>query len=250
MPRPKKTHREYRFEIDAYTPETIPMSRLAQYLGDLAKIMGEDASVHFVRVDKGSTVPVVQVDWEAEPKVRERIRAVKFDEGPAEPRRAYRELNRRLIEDNARGTLIDPGKSKVLRFPGRAGATQPEFGPFNQAGSLIGVPIKVGGENDPVTVHLDDGKAKHILSATRAIAKEIAEFLFTGVVRIDGIGRWYRNRMGEWELHGFNAKSVTPIADGDVIHDVEKLRAIPADWKGREDPIGELLSMRSGQKVQ
>lgn len=249
MPRLKKP-REYRFQIDAFSPATIPMSRLAQYLGDLAKIMGEDASVHFVRVEGGSTVPIVAVEWEAEPKVRERIRAVKFNEGSAEARRAYRELNRRLIEDNAGGTLIDPGKSKVLRFPGRAGATQPEFGPFSQVGSVIGVPIKVGGENDPVTVHIEDGKTKHIVWATRDIAKDIAQYLFTGVVRVEGVGRWFRNRMGEWELHAFNAKSVTPIADGDILHDVEKLRAIPAEWKDREDPIGELLSMRSGQKVQ
>ena len=50
MPKPRKAL-EYRFEIDAFTPDTIPMARLAQYLGDIARMMGQEASVHFARVD-------------------------------------------------------------------------------------------------------------------------------------------------------------------------------------------------------
>jgi hypothetical protein len=35
MPKSRK-HREYRFEIDAFSPMSIPMSRLAEYISDLA----------------------------------------------------------------------------------------------------------------------------------------------------------------------------------------------------------------------
>ena len=63
MPRKPRKVCEYRFEIDAYTPETIPLSRLSQYLGDLARIMGESANVHLVRIEKGSTAPIIRVDW-------------------------------------------------------------------------------------------------------------------------------------------------------------------------------------------
>src|SRR5215469_3602556 len=111
---PRKTNsREFRFQIDAYSPDTIPLARLSQYLGDLARMMGETANVHLARIDKGSTVPVIRVDWEAEPKVRERIRAVKFNEGPLEAQRAFREINKKLVEDNANGVLIDPGRTKI-----------------------------------------------------------------------------------------------------------------------------------------
>lgn len=103
---------EYRFQIDAYTPETIPLARLSQYLNDLARMMGESANVHLARIEKGSTVPVIRVDREAEPKVRERLRAVKFNEGPLEARKAYKEINRKLIQDNANAVLIDPDKRK------------------------------------------------------------------------------------------------------------------------------------------
>ena|ERR1700679_857976 len=247
--KPKKT-REYRFEIDSFTPDTIPLSRLAQYLSDLARMMGENANVHLVRVDKGSTVPVIKVDWEAEPKVRERLRAVKFNEGPLEAIRAYKEINRKLVEDNANGVLIDPGKTKVIRFPGRDGANQPEFGPITQAGVFQGIPIRVGGERDPVPVHLEDGETTHIVLAPRRIAKQIAPYLFASVIRIDGKGRWLRNKMGEWVMLHFVASGFEVLPEGDLRSNVAALRAIPAAWKDSDDPLADLIALRTGERPQ
>jgi hypothetical protein len=240
--------REYRFEIDAFSPETIPLSRLAQYLGDLARIMGENAGVHLARVEKGSTVPILRVDWEAEPKVRDRIRAVKFGEGPLEARRAYREINRRLVEDNANGVLIDPAKSKVIRFQGRDAANQPEFGPIRQSSVFQGIPIKVGGERDPVPLHLEDGEITHIVSASRRIAKRIADYLFVSVVRVEGKGRWLRDRMGEWEMLDFYVNDFEVLKEGDIRSNVSSLRKIPAAWKRADDPLAQLTAIRSGER--
>ena len=33
-----KEQHEYRFVIDAFSPETLPMSRLAEYMGELARL--------------------------------------------------------------------------------------------------------------------------------------------------------------------------------------------------------------------
>jgi hypothetical protein len=250
MPRKPRREREYRFEIDAYTPETIPLARLSQYLSDLARMMGESANVHLTRVDKGSTVPVVRVDWEAEPKVRARLRAVKFNEGPLEAQRAYREINKRLVEDNANGVLFDPNKSKIIRFPGRDGANQPEFGPIRQHSAIQGIPIRIGGEQSDVPIHLEDGDLKHIVTAPRRIAKQIGPYLFTSVVRIEGNGRWVRNKMGEWELLELYAQSFEVLSEGDLRSDVSRLRAIPAEWKDMDDPIGEIMALRSGERPQ
>lgn len=250
MPRKPRKPCDYRFEIDAFTPDTIPLARLSQYLGDLARMMGQESSVHFVRVDKGSTIPVIRVDWEALPKVRQRLQSVRFNEGPAEARRAYKEINRKLIEDNANGVLIEPGAKKVIRFPGRDGANQPEFGPISQTGAFQGIPIKVGGESDPVPVHLEDGDAKHIVLAPRRIAKQIAPHLFTSTVRIEGKGRWLRNRMGEWEMLNFTATGFEVLPEGDVRSSVMALRAIPAAWKDDDDPLAVLMAMRTGTRPQ
>jgi hypothetical protein len=248
MPRRAHKPREYRFEIDAFTPDTIPLARLSQYLGDLARMMGQESSVHFVKVESGSTVPVIRVDWEADPKVQERLRAVKFNEGPAEARRAYRELNKRLVEDNANGVLVDSDKKKIIQFPGRDGANQPEFGPISQPGVFVGTPIRIGGENDPVPVHLEDGTEKHIVYAPRRIAKQIAPYLFSSVVRIEGNGRWQRNKMGEWELLSFYATSFQALPNSDLRSGVQALRAIPAAWKRSDDPIADLLTVRTGER--
>lgn len=77
-----RKHREYRFEIDAFSPTTIPMSRLAEYISDLAKMFGNNNSVHLLKIEQGSTVPVIMVEWEAEPKVRDRFKAIKSHEHP------------------------------------------------------------------------------------------------------------------------------------------------------------------------
>jgi hypothetical protein len=249
MARPRKP-REYRFEIDAYTPDTIPLSRLSQYLGDLARMMGESANVHLARVDKGSTVPVIRVDWEAEPKVRERLRAVRFNDGPKEALNAYREINRKLVQDNANGVLVDPSKTKIVRFPGRDGANQPEWGPIRQHAAFQGIPIRVGGENDPVPIHLEDGETKHILLAPRRVAKEAGKHLFTSVVRIEGKGRFMRDRTGEWIMIDFYAQNIEILGEGSIRSDLERLRSIPGKWKELDDPISELTALRSGERPQ
>jgi hypothetical protein len=249
MPRTRKP-REYRFEIDAFTPDTIPLARLSQYLADLAKMMGQESSVHLLRIAKGSTVPIITVDWEAEPKVRERLNAVKVNEGPAEARRAYKEINKRLIEDNANGVLFDPSSTKVIRFPGRDGANQPQFGPITQPGVFQGILIKLGGENDPVPVHLEDGDDKHIVWAPRRIAKELAPHLFTSTIRVEGNGRWQRNRTGDWEMLGFQVTRFDVLPEGDLRKSVEALRAVPGAWKNSADPLADLMALRTGERPQ
>ena len=63
-----ESEHEFQFRINAYTPTTMPLGRLVEYLGELAKILGEDHSIHLVEVDEGSTVLVHKIDAEAVPK--------------------------------------------------------------------------------------------------------------------------------------------------------------------------------------
>jgi hypothetical protein len=226
------------------------MSRLAEYLRDLATMLGQEKSVHFVKVEPGSTVPVVRVEWEAEPKVRERVRLVKNREAPDEAMKAAKDIDNRLAQDNARGVLIDPAGAKIIKFPGRDNLTKLVYGPINQPGTFQGVPIKVGGENDPVPLHLEDGKNKYIVLVKRSLAKEIAQYLFSALIRVDGVGRWIRHGDGEWEMLSFHAQTYRLIHDGDIRSDVDHLRKINADWKNLDDPLAELDDIRNGTKPQ
>ncbi|HZL00812.1 MAG TPA: hypothetical protein VFC47_13045 [Caulobacteraceae bacterium] len=53
---------EYTLWIDVFTLDTLPMSRLAQYLGALADLIGFKETTHFVRVEAGSARVVTRVE--------------------------------------------------------------------------------------------------------------------------------------------------------------------------------------------
>src|SRR5687767_1362084 len=98
---------EYKFKIDAFTKDSIPMWRLAEYLASLSTLMGEKDHVHFVRIEDGSAVPVAEVEWESLPKVQRRVNDAKNNDGPEEARRAIEVINRKLTEDNGSAELLD-----------------------------------------------------------------------------------------------------------------------------------------------
>jgi hypothetical protein len=252
MPRTKKprrassTVREYRFKIDAYSPETMPLNRLAEYLDDLAKLFGESQSVHLIKIEEGSTVPVLKVEREAEPKVRERLRLVRTNDAPAEAMRAAKDIDERLRRDNAKAVIIDPVDSKLIEFRGRDLNRFVEYGPFTQADTLDGTPIMIGGEEDPVPVHLEGRKRGeiYICRASRSTAKELAPYLFSTYIRAEGMARWIRRRNGEWEMRRFTIKSFTPLKERTLRETIDELRAVPAKWKEMDDPYAELARIR------
>jgi len=233
--------------MDAYKPSTIPLIRLTAYLHDLAVLIGNYESVHLTRVASGSTEPRLLVAREADIKVRERIQAVKAQDAPDDAMRANRLINERLREDGAKGAF-GPETKNLIIFPGRELNKLLEYGPFTQPGTLEGTPIKIGGEQDWVPVHLEDkmGQVRWCL-AKRSLAKEVARYLFTSMVRVEGSGRWTRRRDGEWDMVSFRAKAFQRLDSTVSLRDsIEQLRAIPAKWKELDDPLNELQRIRQG----
>lgn len=251
MARKRQPH-EYRFKINAYDPETMPLSQLTKYLADLAEILGEQSSVHLVRIDKSSTCPVIYIDPEAEPKVQNRITEVEREEAPPTVMDAVVRLNHRLRMDNADGAIVGPTGDNLLVFPGRQQESL-EYGPVNRPGTLDGVPILVGGTRDEVSVHLEDrGGKRYPCSASRSKAKEITQYLWVKIIRVVGIGKWVRHSEGEWEMRSFKISDFTPLAnlsDVSLKDSIEELRSIPAGWKQLDDPIGELIRIRQGDET-
>ena len=131
-----------RFKIGAYTPATMPMARLAKYLDNLASFLGEPNSVHLMNIEASSTVPVVEIDREAYPKVKERTADTLNGQTPESVRRARRAIEQDLAEDNADyGDLVDEDGAVLVRFLGANETSEPAYGPFSQLGTLDGVPI-------------------------------------------------------------------------------------------------------------
>ncbi len=107
---------EYEFWIDAYTPETIPMERLAKYLAALAKMLGHGASVHFDRLETGSTKSLMHVQREDAPKVFERVEHIATGQAANDATAAFNELNFLLRDDSAIGSCQQRCRVKSCSF--------------------------------------------------------------------------------------------------------------------------------------
>jgi hypothetical protein len=236
---------EYRFEIDAFTPESLPMARLAEYMTDLAVVLGEREHVHFKGVEAGSAVLVVRTDWEAYPKVRARVQAVKQRQAAADVLRAADTLNGKLAADNATAVLRDPQRARVLSFVGRDKPTDPEF-VFTQAEELYGTVVVVGGTGDPVPVHVQDGAEIHLCLARRSLARELAHHIFGPTLLVSGAARRARTPDGEWKVRSFHIQHFRLIDDKPLIDVVQRLRAVDAAWLKRADPLSDLEALRKG----
>ena len=128
------------FVIDAYSPETLPMSRLAEYMTELATLLGEKEHVHFVEIAAGSSRLVHAVEYEASPKVRSRVHAARVGDGFRLPCFRYDGSMLRTSRDT------EVQGVKLLTFPGNTKELAEEYGPFSEQGQLYGVPIMVGGK--------------------------------------------------------------------------------------------------------
>ena len=238
-----ETGKEYRFVIEAYSPETMPMSRLAEYMTDLARIFGENEHVHFVRLEHGSTVLVQAVEPEVEPKMRSRLRAITNGEPPEDAASAFRSLNGRLAADSATGSLQDGDGAEVIRFPCGEQPQNVNYGPYTDM--LDGILIRIGGRDDTVPVHLKDNDTIHMCDTTRSIAKNLAPYLYGPVLRVHGDARWERNSDGQWLLRRFSIEKFEELEDIPVSEVVDRLRRIEgSNWKNIEDPAGELQRLR------
>jgi hypothetical protein len=56
--------------------------------------------------------------------------------------------------------------------------------------------------------------------------------------------------MGEWEMLAFHATGFQVVRDGDLKTGIAALRAIPAAWKESDDPLADLVAIRTGERPQ
>jgi hypothetical protein len=231
---------EYGLKIDAYTPDTMPMARLAEYMTELAALLGQTNSVHFARLEDGSTELVHWVEREASPKVRARTTGVKLGEAPQSAMRAYRTLNKFLREDDAVGTLREKTAATtnvVLLFPGRLEATE-KIPIVRQQGSIDGIVNHMSGRDETVHVHLEsDDKQVSVCTITRALAKQLRHHMWEPV-RLFGRGTWSRDADGIWALKDFKIENFQTLQDEPLSAVLAKLREHPMDWI--EDAYTEL----------
>ena len=235
----------YRFVIDAWDPRELPMTRLAEYMTDLSRLFGEGEHVHFDRLEPGSTVLVQHVDGDAAPAVQERLGIAASSDASEDIAKCYRAIDQRLAEDSASGSLRQSNGAEILHFSGHQRVQPPTFGPFRQDGCFDGILIRVGGKDDTVPVHLQDGDVIHSCNATREMARRLGPYLYGGTIRVLGNGRWKRDAEGQWILLRFDIKDFETLDDRPLPELVKQLREVPGSgWRRVDDPLAELQRLR------
>ncbi|MCJ2090995.1 hypothetical protein MKK67_00500 [Methylobacterium sp. J-072] len=236
------------FYIDAYSPETIPMAKLAEYMADFAALLGKDNAVHFAGLEKGSTKIAVRIEHEDLPKVTARLSDVRRGNPTKEMAKVFDQIDDRLANDNAVGRIYIDGPDEavaLLAFPGRTRQKPQSYGPFNQEGHLDGILISVGGKDESISLRLQNGDTTYTnCDTTRHIARELGKHLFEPL-RIHGTGRWTREANGKWTLLRFRVHRFDVLKTDSLSDTVHALRSITgSQWKDIADPLAELENLR------
>lgn len=237
---------EYRFKIDKFAPDTLSMARLAEYLSELARLLGNQDRVHFSRLEEGSAV-LVRIELDTVAKVLDRVRSAKARATASETGKAYDAINTMLEKDNAVAAVIDEKQTEVIRFPGRETPRLETFGPFWQRGSLYGELVSIGGIDETVPARLRDQDQIWHCNTTPEIARNMARHLLGPTLRVDGTGRWIRAGDGSWKLQYFQIESFEVLPDESLAQVVDALQAIEgSEWGNFDDPFEEARTLRTG----
>jgi hypothetical protein len=251
--------KEFRFKIDGesdgqkMTPLTLPMARLAEYITELAKVMGFKESVHFVATDTGSAVSVIYVDADEEARVTSHIQNAARGMAASHANDAYKRLDKLLRDDNAIGDIVNVSRNaSVIEFPGKRTSVPDVFGPFRERATVIGTLKRLGGFDDSVPVHIErlDGRIFYC-ETSRSLARELKPF-YDEVIRVHGMAT-YKREEGQWKLEKFRIQSFDPepVTGDSVEQTLAKLKAIPGnEWNEMIDPLGELHKLRHGEDSQ
>lgn len=222
---------EYVFSIDAFTPDTLPMGRLAEYLAALAKLIGHTDHTHFVAVEKGSAKLRTAIEAVDAPKVEARLNGVRSGDAPKEAMAGKQALEDLLANDNAVATLIDCSTGRtVIPFVGRDRPKPLTFPPFRENTSIDGQVVSIGGRDATAHATLQDGDTVHVgISMKRETARDLAKLLYGPSVRLHGSGRFERQPSGVWKMLDFKVDRFELLDGRPIAEALESIRAVPGN---------------------
>ncbi len=239
---------EFRWILEGFTPNTIPMTRLAEYMQQLGKLLGEEASVHFVRVEANCVALVSQVERGSAPgKVRARLASVRDGTGPQDAARAYQLINSMLADDKTHARLTD-GSATIIRFPGHKPADETVIEVID-TGALVGHLYMLSESKDGYQARLRLNANQSVrCSAAGKVALALRGLLFEDI-RAFGRGVWTRGSDRVWNVQSFEISDVEAIDKRSLRSAVNSLRSLNIKWP--DDPLGYLDNLNGeGGAVQ
>jgi hypothetical protein len=236
----------FEFVLPGYTPETMPLDRLLEYLGQLMLILGNPSDLHLIKIEKSSTKPVFLMPHHAAVKARKRARDTWEGGGPVPARKAYRRIRRMVSEDGGVPARLTSKSATILEFPSVDLGADQEIGSVRQATSVTGELIRVGGETEFDQILLRDVSGAVIAGcfATKDIAKQLAKHLHEHV-RLHGIASWHRDRLGKWQMMRMKVQTFEKVEDESLSEALAAVQGVVVDWP--DDLSEQLLAMRGGE---
>jgi hypothetical protein len=233
---------EFLFEIDI-PARKLPMARLAEYVKDLAVMLGQEDHVHLVEIRESSTVLVPFVDDIAFQKVQKQVIAIRNGSAPQKAMTTYAAINNRLSDDSA-SAVLRGAYGAVVQFPGNTNKpVSLDLGPVIEPDSIDGEIIQIGGRDETISVYIRD---KHetpvICTTTRDKGRSLAQLIFQQV-RVTGQATWIRAN-NKWKRTQFHIDSWAPLAESSLESTIQQLRNVPTPNIDNIDPFAILAEIR------
>lgn len=233
----------FEFTVPGYTPDTMPLNRLLEYLNNLSIVLGEASELHLVGIETSSTRPVLMMRHDV--ATRARARASEARQGRASNRRrdAFEAIRKLVSEDGGEAATLTAPEGKILEFPRLDLGLDQVVHSVRQATSLEGELIRVGGlrENAQLLMQEFSGKVVAGCTAPRAVARALAAFLYKPI-SVSGTGNWHRTVEGKWEVTNLHVQSFYPLDEDEPEDVIAKLRAANVTWP--DDANEQLSAMR------
>jgi hypothetical protein len=241
---------EYVFYIDVFTPNTLPLGRMGEYLVELAKLLGHREHAHFVRVDEGSAKLVHKIDEVDAPKVKTRLDNISVGDGPKEAQSALKALDEMLANDNATGHLMEVETGRVIiPFQGRLRPKPVTFPPFREDTTIDGQLVSIGGRDPSAHAILQDGDTYHTgLIMKREVARELGPLLYGPQLRLHGNGRFERLANGVWKMTEFRVDHFEQLDSGPLAETLRAIRAIPNNGLNDPEAYHEVVQQRGQEE--
>lgn len=233
----------FEFTVPGYTPETMPLDRLIEYLNELAVILGSPSDLHLVQINRSSTKPVLLARHEVAHKVRARAREVWAGGGPPRSQAAFRRIRRLVAEDGGKPAVLATKSEKIIEFQGEELNEDQVVSAVRQPTTVSGELVRIGGTGELAQVLIQDFSGKVITGCTvdKVTATKLAAHIYKPV-RLHGVGSWSRNERGVWDLARMHVQSFDSLEDVPIDEVLEEAGAATAEWPN--DLAERLLAMR------
>jgi hypothetical protein len=220
---------DFALELSGITPESLPMSALADYLALWAGLIGVEHRPVFKGVIKGSTVLRAKVGETDRVSTAVRLRNAANDD---KVRPLLDKLEKRLESDGIRGAKVIDREGKFLQLV----RTEPKSGvdelTVTDAAQVDGRVWRISGKDESTSVGLiEDGTGLSLSVETTNddLARRFARHFKGELLRVQVHGTWTRNASGRWEPKSLKADEFEVLEDAPLVDTMRALRQAPGN---------------------